>query len=89
MRTRPAHPLVFEPQPAIVDPGAGSAERNVIRVGPVLGPTTTPAGGGVTLVGVGLGVPTTVGVPSPQPVASRIDKATKKSPRGRMPRSSR
>ena len=35
MRTRPLQPLASLPQPSIVAPGAGSAERNVISVGPV------------------------------------------------------
>ena len=70
MRTRPLQPPAFAPQPVIVDPGGGSAARNVISVGPVRGPTTTPLTG--VGVGLGAGVGTTIGVaPSPQPSARR------------------
>ena len=74
MRTRPLHPLAFAPQPAMVEPGGGSAARNVISVRPVWGPTTTSLEGvgekpGAGVVGTGEG--TTVGVPSPQPDATR------------------
>jgi hypothetical protein len=60
----------LEPQPEIVEPGGGSAQTNVIAVGPVWGPSTTLVGGGVRPMGVGLGVGTTVGAPFPHPVES-------------------
>src|SRR5512139_107659 len=89
MRTRPLQPLAFEPQPAIVEPGGGSADTKVISVAPVWGPTTTPVPGGGVRVGVGVGVGTTVGVPSPQPgekTATRHRANTSRD--GRMRRSS-